>query len=34
MIYPSETFDAEATLKAVSEEKATAIYRVPTMFFC
>jgi fatty-acyl-CoA synthase len=33
MIYPSETFDAEATLKAVSEEKATAIYGVPTMFF-
>jgi fatty-acyl-CoA synthase len=33
MIYPSETFDAEATLKAISEEKATAIYGVPTMFF-
>jgi hypothetical protein len=28
----NETFDAEATLKAVSEEKA-AIYGVPTMFF-
>jgi fatty-acyl-CoA synthase len=34
MIYPNETFDAEATLKAISEEKATAIYGVPTMFFC
>jgi fatty-acyl-CoA synthase len=32
MIYPNETFDAEATLKAISEEKATAIYGVP-MFF-
>jgi fatty-acyl-CoA synthase len=32
MIYPNETFDAEATLKAISEEK-TAIYGVPTMFF-
>jgi fatty-acyl-CoA synthase len=31
MIYPNETFD-EATLKAISEEKATAIYGVPTMF--
>jgi fatty-acyl-CoA synthase len=30
MIYP-ETFDAEATLKAISEEKATAI-GVPTIF--
>lgn len=33
MIYPSETFDAEATLKAISEEKATALFGVPTMFF-
>lgn len=33
MIYPSETFDAETTLKAISEEKATALYGVPTMFF-
>jgi fatty-acyl-CoA synthase len=32
MIYPNETFDAEATLKAISEEKATAIYGVP--MFC
>jgi hypothetical protein len=34
MIYPNETFDAEATLKAISEEKATAIYGVPTDVFC
>ncbi|MEZ7499154.1 AMP-binding protein [Flavobacterium sp. Arc3] len=33
MIYPGETFDAEATLKAISEEKATALFGVPTMFF-
>jgi fatty-acyl-CoA synthase len=33
MICPSETFNAEATLKAVAEEKTIAIYGVPTMFF-
>jgi fatty-acyl-CoA synthase len=32
MIYPSDGFDPEATLRAVSEEKATALYGVPTMF--
>ncbi|WP_081948818.1 AMP-binding protein [Litchfieldella xinjiangensis] len=32
MIYPSDGFDALATLQAVSEERATALYGVPTMF--
>ena len=32
MIYPSEGFEPEATLKAVEREKATALYGVPTMF--
>ncbi len=32
MIYPCEGFDAEAVLRAVEVEKATAIYGVPTMF--
>ena len=32
MIYPSDGFDPELTLKAVSEEKATSLYGVPTMF--
>jgi fatty-acyl-CoA synthase len=32
MIYPSPAFDAEAVLKAVEKEKATALYGVPTMF--
>lgn len=32
MIYPGDGFDPEATLRAVSEEKATALYGVPTMF--
>jgi fatty-acyl-CoA synthase len=32
MIYPSEGFDAETVLKVVEEEKATALYGVPTMF--
>lgn len=31
-IYPSEGFEAEAALKAVQQEKATALYGVPTMF--
>ncbi|KAG0204668.1 Fatty-acid-CoA ligase [Mortierella sp. GBA30] len=31
IIYPSQSFDAEATLKAVSEERATALHGVPTM---
>lgn len=32
MIYPSDGFDPELTLQAVEEEKATALYGVPTMF--
>lgn len=32
MIYPSDGFDPEITLQAVEEEKATALYGVPTMF--
>lgn len=32
MIYPSDGFDPELTLKAVAEEKATSLYGVPTMF--
>ncbi|NLW04667.1 MAG: AMP-binding protein [Pseudomonadaceae bacterium] len=32
MIYPSDGFDPEVTLQTVEEEKATALYGVPTMF--
>jgi len=32
MVYPSEAFDPLATLQAVSEERCTALYGVPTMF--
>jgi fatty-acyl-CoA synthase len=32
MIYPTEGFDAKAVLEAVQEERATALYGVPTMF--
>jgi fatty-acyl-CoA synthase len=32
MILPSATFDALATLQAIHDERATAIYGVPTMF--
>ncbi|WP_136680875.1 AMP-binding protein [Neptunomonas sp. XY-337] len=32
MIYPDEGFDPTTVLEAVSEEKATALYGVPTMF--
>ncbi len=32
MIYPSEAFEPDAVLKAVAEERATALYGVPTMF--
>jgi len=32
MILPSASFDALATLQAIHEERATAIYGVPTMF--
>ena len=32
MIYPSEGFDPEIVLQTIEEEKATALYGVPTMF--
>ncbi|KAG0013894.1 Fatty-acid-CoA ligase [Entomortierella chlamydospora] len=32
IVYPSESFDPEATLRAVSEEGVTALHGVPTMF--
>jgi fatty-acyl-CoA synthase len=32
MIYPSEGFDARAVLEAIQEERATALFGVPTMF--
>lgn len=32
MIYPSDAFDPLATLQALTEERATALYGVPTMF--
>jgi acyl-CoA synthetase (AMP-forming)/AMP-acid ligase II len=32
IIFPSEAFNALATLEAVREHKATALYGVPTMF--
>ncbi|MFO3724685.1 fatty acid CoA ligase family protein [Pseudomonas sp. HLMP] len=32
LIYPSDAFDPLATLRAVAEERATALYGVPTMF--
>jgi len=32
MVFPSEAFEPEATLKAVAAEKCTALYGVPTMF--
>jgi fatty-acyl-CoA synthase len=32
MIYPGDGFEAEATLRAVAEERATALFGVPTMF--
>ncbi|MGP9824708.1 AMP-binding protein [Ectopseudomonas khazarica] len=32
MIYPSDAFDPLTTLQTVAEEKATALYGVPTMF--
>ena len=32
MVFPHESFDAEATLAAVQAESCTAIYGVPTMF--
>lgn len=32
IVFPSESFNAYAALKAVQEEKCTALYGVPTMF--
>ncbi|MGY8871898.1 MAG: AMP-binding protein [Pseudomonadales bacterium] len=32
MIYPDEAFDPKTVLETVAEEKATALYGVPTMF--
>lgn len=32
MVIPSPGFDAEETLRAIAEEKCTAVYGVPTMF--
>lgn len=32
IVFPSEAFDPEASLRAVQEEKATALYGVATMF--
>ena len=32
MIFPSEAFEADAVLEAVSEERCTALHGVPTMF--
>ena len=32
MIYPSGSFDPTATLSAVTKEKCTAFYGVPTMY--
>jgi fatty-acyl-CoA synthase len=32
MIYPGEVFEPDSVLEAISEERATALYGVPTMF--
>ncbi|PWY90915.1 AMP-binding enzyme [Aspergillus heteromorphus CBS 117.55] len=32
IVFPSESFNARASLRAVQEEKCTALYGVPTMF--
>jgi fatty-acyl-CoA synthase len=32
MIYPEQGFDAEAVLRAIADERATALFGVPTMF--
>ncbi|KAF9332380.1 Fatty-acid-CoA ligase [Linnemannia elongata] len=32
LMFPSQSFEAEATLRAVHEERATALHGVPTMF--
>lgn len=32
MVYPAPAFDAEATLRAIAQERCTSVYGVPTMF--
>jgi fatty-acyl-CoA synthase len=32
IVYPAETFEPEATLRACSQERCTSLYGVPTMF--
>jgi fatty-acyl-CoA synthase len=32
IVYPAETFEPEATLRACAEERCTSLYGVPTMF--
>jgi fatty-acyl-CoA synthase len=32
MVVPAESFDPEATLRAIQDERCTAVYGVPTMF--
>ncbi len=32
MVYPAETFEPEATLRACAQERCTSLYGVPTMF--
>ena len=32
MVYPSEGFDPHLSLKAITQEKCTVMYGVPTMF--
>jgi fatty-acyl-CoA synthase len=32
MVFPNDGFDPESTLKAIAEEKCTAVFGVPTMF--
>jgi fatty-acyl-CoA synthase len=32
VVYPAETFEPEATLRACAEERCTSLYGVPTMF--
>lgn len=32
LLFPSESFNAEAALKAIVNHSATALYGVPTMF--
>lgn len=32
MVYPSEGFDAAASMQAVTKYKCTSLYGVPTMF--